>query len=134
MQDIAKYIGIPFEERGRREALDCWGLVRRFYWEVFDIGLPLLNTYRDTKDQKTIEKIVKGEEVESVWKEIENGQHKYGDILIFLINGVPSHIGMVVDKNRMLHIEKGIDSCIERFDGMRWKKRLYKIYRHKGLN
>jgi hypothetical protein len=82
---------------------------------------------------KEVAKLIKGKEDErgDTWLEIKVGDECFGDIAIFRMAGSPVHIGMVLEDSKMLHVEEGIDSCIENYKSMRWTKRLHRSYRHK---
>jgi cell wall-associated NlpC family hydrolase len=132
-QWINDYIGIEFENKGRGEKCDCWGLVRRVYREQFEIEIPSFTEYDSADDIKEVAKLIRGKERDKgdTWIEITEGCENFGDVAIFRIAGAPVHIGMVLGQNKMLHVEKGIDSCIENYKSMRWLRRFHRFYRHK---
>ncbi len=133
MHWLNEYIGIEFEDKGRGEKCDCWGLVRRVYAERFNIEIPSFTDYKSAHDIKEVAKLIKGSEEGrgDVWVEVPVGKERFGDVVIFRIAGSPVHVGMTIGCKKMLHIEDGINSCIEKYDSKRWDKRLHKIYRHK---
>lgn len=132
---INNYVGIPFKDKGRtREGLDCWGLVRLFYQERFDLVLP---SYEESypsavsDDLEELGRLIRGEM--GPWREIT--EPRFGDGVLLRMVGQPVHCGIIVDPagKKMLHIEKGIDSCIEHYDGVRWKRRVLGFYRHEQM-
>jgi len=40
------------------------------------------------------------------------------------------HVGLVIDRKRMLHVMEGINSTIEEFTGIQWKKKVEGFYRY----
>jgi cell wall-associated NlpC family hydrolase len=130
---LNEYIGIEFENKGRGETCDCWGLVRRVYSEQFGIEIPSFTEYDSADDIKEVARLIKGKESSrgETWIEVPVDEECFGDVAIFKIAGAPVHIGMVLGDNKMLHVEKGIDSCVENYKNMRWVRRLHKFYRHK---
>jgi len=129
---IKDYIGIPFENKGRGKACDCWGLVRRIYEEQFGISLPsFVDEYSNALDRKDIHAVVGYEKEHPFWIKINKGKEEFGDMVIFNIGNLPVHVGLVMTNNRMLHVEKGINSCLEHYNKMRWRNRLEGFYRHK---
>ena len=54
------------------------------------------------------------------------------DLALFLIAGRPVHIGLLIDRRRVLHAEKKIGVFIERIDSTMWAKRLEGVYRYAG--
>lgn len=122
---LLKYIGLPFEPFGRDESgLDCWGLVRLFYRNEFNVELPDLNGYDSVKDHKAISGLVETEKPK--W---EKAQPEFGHVIVFNMAGRPVHVGVVIDTLRMLHIQTGKNSCLERFTSPRWKNRIEGVYR-----
>lgn len=124
------YIGLPFKSRGRTTAgLDCWGLVRLVLHEQFDIQVPsYVYRYSSTDTAHDIAPLIQHEKTK--WKSINRTDLECGDVLILRMQGVPMHVGLVLDHQFMLHIERGINSVIERYDTRRWADRLIGIYRH----
>ena len=126
-----QYITIPFVEHGReRKGCDCWGLARVIYKEQLGIDLPTLLDYKDTHDSHNIADLYENEHKE--WEEIPLGQEKEFDILVFKILGLPTHIGVVINKGMMIHCEYGIGTHITEYNReFQWRKRLAGIYRYK---
>ena len=124
------YIHIPFEEHGRSvEGCDCWGLARIIYRDILRIDLPTLLDYKNTHDGKSIASLY--EEEHKGWQEIPIGQEKEFDILVFKILGLPTHIGVVINKGVMIHCEYGIGTHITEYNReFQWKKRLAGVYRY----
>ena len=124
------YINIPFKSNGRfRDGCDCWGLARIIYKEQLNIDLPELLGYKNTKDSKKISELYEVEHTR--WSEISLGDEKPFDVLVFKILGMPTHIGVVVDKGFMIHCEYGIGTHITDYKkDFQWKKRLAGIYRY----
>ena len=125
-----QYITIPFVEHGReRKGCDCWGLARVIYKEQLGIDLPTLLDYKDTHDSHNIADLYENEHKE--WEEIPLGQEKEFDILVFKILGLPTHIGVVINKGMMIHCEYGIGTHITEYNReFQWRKRLAGIYRY----
>ena len=127
MEWVRGYIGLPFRERGRdRTGVDCWGLVRLVYAERLGIVLPGYEEYASTVDREAIPGLI--DAGCRRWTRVESA--RVFDVAVFDIHGRPMHVGLVLDEARMLHVERGKDACIERYDGSRWAPRLEGIYRH----
>jgi cell wall-associated NlpC family hydrolase len=127
------YIGLPFHEHGRdRSGLDCWGLVRLVMAEQFNIALPShAHEYERTTAVDKISALIERESVK--WKIIATGQETCGDVVVLRVRGKPMHVGLVLGDKHMLHIERGINSVIERYTGPHWSERIAGIYRYKGF-
>lgn len=123
------YVGIPFKEKGRdRNGCDCWGLVRLVLAERYGFDLPdLSDGYATTKDAAAIVGLYDGEK--SNWRKVEQGQP--GDVLVLRIKGRPTHVGLVIGEGRFLHVDRGIDATIERYDSPHWRNRVEAFYRHR---
>ena len=125
-----RYIGLPFREHGReRSGLDCWGLVRLVMAEQFGRPLPsFISEYRRTTSAEDIGRLITREA--AAWMGVEAGREKAGDVIVLRMRGVPMHVGLVLGDRHMLHIERGVDSAIERYGSPRWSERIYGFYRH----
>jgi cell wall-associated NlpC family hydrolase len=126
-----RYIGLPFMERGRdRGGLDCWGLVRLIMAEQFMIALPCFaREYDRTADSDVIGGIVRREAPQ--WRAIPAGEEELGDVIVLRMRGAPMHVGTVIGDGQMLHIEKGVNSAIDRYQGLRWRDRIEGFYRYR---
>lgn len=124
------YINIPFEEHGRnRNGCDCWGLARIIYKEQLGIDLPTLIDYENTKDSHAIAELYEKEHL--TWEEIPLGEEKEFDILVFKILGLPTHIGIVINKGMMIHCEYKIGTHITEYTReVQWRNRLAGVYRY----
>lgn len=115
-----KYIGIPFEEKGRTAlACDCWGLVRLVYKIEKEIDLPSFDEcYEHTNDVKKIDAHITNT-WSSQWSHPENPEPF--DLIILKRRGVPMHVGIVTKPGFMLHCERGTGTVHEKYTGMRWQ-------------
>lgn len=92
------------------------------------IQLPLLDDqYKDSEQSSLISGIVESEKPE--WEKVN--QPKTGNVVVLKIGGRPCHVGIYLERNRMIHTVKGINSCIERLDGPKWKNRIDGYYQKK---
>ena len=129
---VADYIGIPFVAHGRdRMGWDCWGLVHVILAERFRVQVPsYIDDYASTNDAQALGRLIRGEM--TPWRAVTGDEHA-GDVVLLRVRGAPMHVGLVVAKGWMLHVEEGIDSMVERYDGPRWEKRLIGVYRHEVM-
>jgi cell wall-associated NlpC family hydrolase len=131
MHFASQYVGLLFKNRGRtKEGVDCWGLVRLIYKEQFNIQLP---SYDDEYDssyniKETGETIA---EHSKEWEAVEKGSEKTGDVIVMRLSGYPTHVGLVLEKGRMLHIIEGTDAIVENYEGRLWQRRIVGFFRHK---
>lgn len=126
-----RYIGLNFKDHGRdRAGLDCWGLVRLALSEQFGLALPsFIHEYKHTSEKTRIGPLIT-RELKS-WQPVPAGQERAGDMIVLRLHGQPMHVGLVLGDKQMLHIESGINSAIERYNGPRWAERLFGFYRYK---
>lgn len=126
---------MPYREGGRgRDGCDCWGLVRLVLRERFDVELP---EYADRRwsefDPASLADFMTRERASmSAWGEVATDTAREGDAVLLRILGRPIHVGVVVAPNIFLHIEQGIDACVERLDDLKWQRRVLAIYRWEG--
>jgi cell wall-associated NlpC family hydrolase len=123
-----RYIGLPFLPHGRdRDGVDCWGLVRLVYAEQFGISLPSMEArYCHGTDRKSISSLINRES--GLWRIWKTEEACTGDVIVLRLHGLPLHVGLVLGDGQMLHVERGIDSSIESYDGGRWAARVYGVY------
>lgn len=127
---VEKYIGLPFEDRGRsKSGCDCWGLVRLILKEEMGIEvIDFSNSYRDTADSKTIRQLI--EEEEKQWIQIAFDEATLGDAIIMRYREYPMHIGLVLEPGVMIHTERGKEAVIERYDRLNWINKIVGFYRY----
>jgi cell wall-associated NlpC family hydrolase len=131
MRDLTRYIGIPYMDKGADPAvgLDCWQLVRHFYAQEFGRTLPdYMSFYTSSLDLRSVSAAMM--RASSEWRRVEHAE--FGDLLVFRITSGPWHTAVVLGDGLMLHTDKGHGSVIEPSNGMRWRHRLYGVYRWKS--
>ena len=124
---------VPFVPQGRsRDGLDCWGVVWLAYNEVRGIDLP---SYADEYKTEDIRNFPHLEELINKylpeWEETTNPTE--GDVVLMRLRGRPIHVGLVIGDGMMLHIEEGIELCIERYGNAFWRNRIIGFYRYRSL-
>jgi cell wall-associated NlpC family hydrolase len=129
---VESYIGLPFKEHGRdRDGVDCWGLVRLVLAEQFNIDLPAyVAGYASTEDAADIARLIRGEM--GPWVEVSQSNTRPGDAALMRLQAQPCHVSVIVAPGWMLHVEDGVDSCLDRYDGARWSRRVVGIFRYQG--
>jgi len=118
-------VGIKFVKGGRdvKTGLDCYGLCKEVYRRI-GIDLP---EYDSPEFRESIDEIVQNQK--SRFEKLDHIQ-AYALVLFTIRPPYESHIGVVLeDRKRFIHIMKGSGCCIERLDGMFWKKRIRGYYR-----
>ena len=135
-----KYIGLPYKELGRdKNGVDCYGLCCVVYHDELGIDIPDFSGfgYRNNlskedkeRNQKDVEKIVKNES-ENEWVEVSKSEVQPFDLVLFRICGYVVHIGIMVNKDEMLHSFNGMD-CVREKIGFKWGARVYKFIRHRA--
>lgn len=126
---VSSYIGLPFQEKGRtRAGLDCWGLIRLIWLERGGIDLPVwAEGYAET--DPCPETSCHLAACARSFAEIQAGQERAGDILLFRTGRHLAHVGLCIGAGRMLHILAGLASAVERYRSPRWLPRLAGVYR-----
>jgi len=126
-----QYIGLKFKNRGRtKEGVDCWGLVRLIYKEQFNIELPSYDDeYKSSHNIRETQEAINEHAKE--WIPITKELVSPGDVVVLRLSGYPTHVGMVIEKNKMLHIIDGTDAVIENYTGRLWEHRIVGFFRHK---
>ncbi len=126
MEFAQRAIGVPFVAGGRDfGGWDCWGLIVCAYKFCWNINLP---TYKDAPplDFAMVSSLVDEELVN--W--VETTDPTPGDVILLRNGLLPSHVGLIFSKGRMLHVEKGIETCIENYTSLIWKNRVVGIFKY----
>lgn len=66
------------------------------------------------------------------WAAVPLGSEREGDGIVFVLGGVPLHVGYITEPGIMLHALKGRGTCFERYMAPTWQKRIEGIYRWKS--
>jgi len=122
-----EYISIPYRPGGRdRYGCDCYGLVRLILKERFDKLLPELSY--DHNDNEKLADLV--DEQKPLLQAERVDKPREGDVVVMRFCGLPTHLGIMVDEYRFIHISNVTHmSCIERIDNTRVKDRIEGFYR-----
>jgi cell wall-associated NlpC family hydrolase len=129
------YVGLPWRFAGRdRGGIDCWGLLWLIYRDV--LGIEVASYAMETMDapeREQIAALLTNDRQFSPWSPVEPGREREFDMAVFRRGGIESHIGIVTEPGRMLHILHGGEVVCERFDQGRWKPKLIALHRHVSL-
>lgn len=126
----ADYTAIPWREKGRgTDGVDCYGLLRLVYARELGVELPGFEGigYCEGCDRRALAEAI--DRFSTDWRPVPLAEALPFDA-VRLRTCAPLHIGIVVAPPRFLHVEAGVDSCIERWDSLRWKRRIFGVYRH----
>ncbi|NAZ37141.1 C40 family peptidase [Rubellimicrobium sp. CFH 75288] len=127
---VAPYIGLPFAPGGRtREGLDCWGLCALVWSEQFGRDLPPYDGPAWVPGLPAGSVEAAATAYARRFSPVPLAEAEEGDGLLLRVLGAPIHAGLIVAPGWMLHIERGCDSVVERFDGPRWARRVVGCYR-----
>jgi len=124
------YIGIPFKNNGTdRTGLDCYRLAVMVYRDRLNIDLPCLSDVFMDGTMATLKKAVKSiSEVKKLWTEVKKPRPL--DVILIRTGNLTYHIGIVINRCQMLHVMEGINSTIEEFTGLQWRKKIEGFYRY----
>ena len=144
------YIGLPYKDRGRtRDGLDCWGLLCLVSAERAGIALPAFDGlgYRDFAPGQS--DLARARALAAYMAEHMRGWTRLpvrpddraawpllreGDAIHLTTMGAAIHCGAVVAPPWFLHVEEGIDSCVENWTGIRTARRVAGFYRWEGCD
>lgn len=102
-------IGVPFLTHGRdRDGWDCWGLVIAAYRDVLGVDLPDF-TYASARDYRALAREF-GTRGAGYWKPCNPDPMA---VACIYRRGRVIHAGLVAGKGRIMHVEEGIETCIE---------------------
>lgn len=124
-------VGLPYVEKGRDVAgVDCWGLVCLALGEV-NCAIPSYEgDYISADEGREIDAIIEREASSPLWREVDYGEEKAFDVLIFRRGRYRWHAGVVVRRGIMLHIEEeAAQSRIVSYENPAFASRLTGVYR-----
>ena len=127
-----KYIEIPFKCNGRdHSGCDCWGLVCLILREERGIILPDYSGVFLSQDPVNLRRVARlmSREKER-WRRVE--RPKPFDGLLLRTGAYTYHVGLVVDRRRMIHVMAGTNSVVEPFDGIEWRNRVEEFRRYES--
>jgi len=131
---LSEYIGIPWVKHGRTgTGVDCWGLLWLIYSKHFRIDINgLLSAYDDTGiGAREVSGVIDGEK--SNWRCVEQENVRLGDVVVFNLASIPSHVGMLLDSDNFIHVLEGTHSVIDKWKGLNWASRIEGVYRCPAL-
>ena len=124
------YIGIPFvKDRGDRQGCDCWRLIVLVYRERLGIELPdFAGAYVDGSlaSLKRVSRMIR--DGKQAWERVDKPQPY--DVILLRTGDMVYHVGLVIDRKRMLHVMEGINSTVEEYTGIQWKQKVEGFYRY----
>lgn len=104
-----KAIGVPFLEGGRDySAWDCWGLCISGHRDVLGIDVPD-HKYASPFNYRQIAKLLDKRNT-AHWNKIEPAPMA---IAMIYRRGAVIHAGLVAPGRKILHVEKGVATCLE---------------------
>lgn len=132
MSWVNQYVGLPYADQGRdRTGCDCWGLVRLVYAE--QLGIHLLSytsEYASADEVAEVGSLINRDAVGGPWS--LTATPKMFDVLVFRRGLVASHVGIRLNRNKMLHIAAGEQAKVQDYTSSIWGKRYLGAYRHRA--
>jgi len=127
---MIEYVGIPFEKDGNdKKGCDCWRLVVLVYKDRLGIELPdFAGAYVDGSlaSLKKVSRMIR--DGKQSWQKVDKPIPF--DVILLRTGSMVYHVGLVIDRKRMLHVMEGINSTIEEFTGIQWKQKVEGFYRY----
>lgn len=132
------YVGIPFVDGGRdRAGCDCWGLVRLVYADHAGIDLPAYGEVSSHELLAVTRSLQEGARNEA-WKRADAEPRRALDVVLMKRldkpGSVPTHVGVMLDAKRVLHVEEETDSVAVVISHPSVASRLIGFYRHRDLS
>lgn len=130
---VDRALDVPFVEKGRSfGGWDCWGLIYVAYRELYGIELPrYTGDYGSTRRREELQVLIKTKMV-GTW--VPRDPHEIGDVALVQMLGRNCHMGLMLQKMLMLHVQDGVNATVEQIDRAPWRAEQYNkiegIYRH----
>lgn len=125
-----KYLDIHYKKNGRDfEFCDCYGICYLYNKHELEKLIPIyLNEEIETPNQ--VDALFNKKKSE--FKKIKIGKEHEGDIISLNIKGLPTHVGVVLQKGLMLHIMNGHCALIESYNNSKWINRIDSFWRYES--
>jgi len=126
MIDTGKYVGRKYEHNGRKDTLDCLGLLVSFlrdngiYLPSNDGELIKKNWFEDNPNR-----LIEGLSRYSNRMNIEEIEPL--DIVVFSFRGIPRHAGVMTDRSHFIHAREGKKVAVVRLK--HYKRFLHSCWR-----
>lgn len=125
-----RFVGIPYADKGRGDAVDCWGLVCKVFAEMRGVALPSYSeAYVTADDRRALAALIAGEL--DPWDSVAAGNEQEFDCVLMKERGFPRHIGIVTQPGLLLHVQSGETSQIERYRSGPLKSRVVGFFRYR---
>ena len=129
--NFSKYINIPYKHKGSDFlGCDCWGLIKLIMREEKNIELPEFwyTEFWDEEYKNCIKDNIKNVSVKKVVQPFN-----VFDGVLFYNQGkrIVSHIGLIVEEDKFIHMYLKNASKIDRLGGY-WMSKLYQGVRYSG--
>lgn len=120
---------MPYVAHGRGyDGADCWGIVFLYYRDVLETPVPSYSEEMAGRGMAcaAFAPLISAE-VERSWREVPDPVP--GSVALLRNGRHPTHVGIVLERRRLLHSEGPGASVIERLDAPTLKRRLVGFYR-----
>jgi len=111
--------------------MDCWGLYKAFYKKIFNRDILAWFDYPNLMDAMGSKQwaVKSNWYIDTCMKHfVKVNKPLFGDIVLIKFWGIPSHIAIYLDENRILHTSESNGSHIDRL--IRWEKMVEGYYRY----
>jgi probable lipoprotein NlpC len=127
-----KYIGIVYaDKQSSFVGCDCWGLVALAHAHELGKEIPLYHDdYATTDETREIDAAINREKDNPLWQHARD--LKPLDVLVFKMGRMESHVGLLINSQKMLHMSGTDCAKVEDFTSPKWASRLIGRYRWRG--
>ncbi len=124
-----RYIGIPWTRGDRGVAgTHCWGLVRLAFADRFGV------TLADHGDARgLLEDAASIAAHRDAWPWRKVAQPQDGDVIVLRNGAVDDHVGVMVGRRMMLHVQRGRTAEVVEIGAPQWRDRISGFYRHAAI-
>jgi cell wall-associated NlpC family hydrolase len=111
MVDTARYIRIPYADRGRSfDGCDCYGFVLLFYQEEYGVEIEDV-MYESAQNHAANARLIDVSKETIRAREVETPAE--GDIVLMRAMGHPAHVGVYIEPRSCLHISRRYGTVCE---------------------
>lgn len=128
---VERIMDMRFEPRERSyEAGDCWTVVWLFWRDVLGRQLPMYDTGYHTAGASAVDRSMVGRIMAREREKWFATEHPcLGDVVLLRCSGRACHVGVMISRQRFLHIEDRRGALVESLSSPIWQRRCEGVYR-----
>ena len=129
----AKYVGVPFVDGGKDfNGYDCWRMICLAFKTEHQIEIPLYGEI-SALDLRKIAGLIASDAYKEPWVDVVPSAIRAFDVAVMCKRKVPVHIGLLVNREAMIHVEQATATVMVSIQHPSVAFRSINFFRHRQL-